>query len=378
MTYDHLLDLQRLGGGGGAAAASPSLAKTVVVEGTGGAQYKSEPQPVYCGDGSLLVLYRHGTGHVENTGVFRAIRSTDHGETWGESWLVLDHASGFDTRNPAMGIDTDSGRLIAFGRAVNAGTHNDTFYITSMDHGASWSAPTSLTSALPFAAMGPFGPVLNTTLGLIQAFYTTDQICILRSADGGQTWGNQVTVVNNTASTADLGEPFMIDLGSDRIVMTCRSEGTKGAFTAFMSSDGGATWSYLGALYNWTSTTIDTASPLMGCKLNDDTVFLSWYGRHQHNKNWYLTYPLEVFHEEPGLAWLNANSATYPTEPRHHLFVGYRRMHSITTAVSRDSGYTFPIMMPNVTDRVLVFWYDTKDGTDANTSIYCMRTPLLV
>lgn len=352
--------------------------KTTIAAGVGSVmEYKSEPVLANLANGNILCVYRRGSSHISNDGKLVGKISADLGESWGTEFDILDDPL-YDTRNPSVGVDPVSGRVVVFGRRYNAttGTQIDVFYMYSDDNAATFTAPASLAATLAAVMPGqiaPYGPMVKTSLGLLQGFYATNKWALLVSTDGGQTWPTPIVVYST--SSYSLGEPVMVDLGDDRLIALVRSETNRAAHGAYRSMDGGATWvqnkSGSTFLYPWTSSpvAIDAAGPMWANKLPSGRVSITWYQRYQQNKLVNTQCTDELFWNETGQAWLNGGAA-YPTQPRQVLAPGYARHNAITSADPRDSGYACPLLLPD--GRELVAWYDTGDGTDTNTSIYCM------
>lgn len=345
--------------------------KTVIVEGVGSTlQYKSEPQLVECADGSILCVYRCGSGHINNDGRLMACRSVDKGDSWGEPWLVYDAPIGHDTRNPGVGIDPATGRIAVFGRTYDAttSTQSDVFCLTSDDHGDTFGEPVSLTSALT-GTLCPFGRVVATSSGLAMTFYAVNKCSILFSTDGLQTWGGEV-IAYNYSQSAQFNEPMLCAVDENRVALVCRDDGVRTRYAAHTSDNGCQSWVYRG-VSSFTTASVSLAAPVWAVPIpGTDEVAVAYAVRNTLNRLYYVRMSADAFMEDPGLAWIYGSA--YPSEPKRVLATALRRYGSVTTAADRDFGY--PCILP-LADRVLVAWYDSGDGTGSNCTIYCTTAP---
>lgn len=352
---------------GGGSSADFQLSKTVVSAGAGSTmEYKSEPNLVYMANGNLLCFYRRGSAHVSSDGKIVGKISTDNGITWGTEFDIYDDASGLDTRNPGGGIDLDSGRLVVFFRVYD-GTNVDVGYVTSVDNGVTWSAKTSVLASLTVGKV-PYGVIVKTSLGLLMSFYDVNKCSLLKSTDGGVTWGSEI-IVYNLSQSASFNEPMLCAIDSSRVVMPLRDNTNKTSIRYYKSSDGGATWTYVPAGV-WTNKTITSPAPFWAIKLGTDVVMV-WGARAPENVLYYLRIPSNLFFEDPGIPMLIATS---PPEPRRRMAFALKLYGTITTATDSEFGYPTSVPVPG-TKRALVAWYDSGDGTDSNCSIYAMTTP---
>ena len=153
-------------------------------------------------DGSLLVLFTQQTADQEDKGRGDLLlaKSTDRGKSWSEAQVVYQGKTG---EPRAIGTLTvlNSGRIIApFVEWIDGGTSARFTLLSSTDHGASWTA-TSPRIESPMYWLQPTGRIAETNSGeLLMAVHGTESegdlkakihsSGLLRSTDGGQSWGN--------------------------------------------------------------------------------------------------------------------------------------------------------------------------------------------
>ena len=205
----------------------------------------------------LAAVFRTGAGHYGLTGTLATAASVDGGRTWSGPIEVAPR--GDDVRNPAFAILSDGRWLLAYWKAsvrcypaAEGGERRwrtpggdageaDLFVIASADRGRTWSAPRAHSSAL-LAWCSPFGRIVEAPgAGLLMAGYGTPRAgtgfdaIILRSADGGATWGDESRVL---AGASELSLCFATP--AHLIGAVRRADGD----TAIVDSrDGGRTWS---------------------------------------------------------------------------------------------------------------------------------------
>ncbi|NII73274.1 hypothetical protein FHW84_001843 [Dyella sp. SG562] len=359
-----------------AAAAPMSLPLTTVASGSGATlQYKSEPNLVYMANGNLLCVYRKGSAHQNNGGLIVGKISTDNGATWGAEFTIYNQGT-YDTRNPGVGVDATSGRIVVFGRVYNvtSNANVDVFFVSSTDNGATWSSPTSLVSTLPASVdWCPFGRPQVTSLGWLMTFYQANKCYLLKSTDGGVTWTAQ-GYIYNLSQSAVFNEPNLIALDSSRVILILRDDGATpdyARFRYYKSADGGATWAYFGGQL-YTSDSISLACPCYAVKISAKKVGVVFAARTSTNRVCYSVVDLDAFFQIPYVGW---DGVTSQSPPRNILACAKKSFDTTVTSVTdSEFGYAFPVLIPN-TENVLVAWYDTGDGTNLNCSIYITSAP---
>lgn len=106
-------------------------------------------------------------------------RSTDHGKTWGTLATIVDYAY-LQAGNPAPVMDVldasyPNGKLFLF---YNTGNNHEgeirkgkglreLWFISSIDNGYTWSAPTNITAQAHHPNLHSAGAPQNTYLGII-------------------------------------------------------------------------------------------------------------------------------------------------------------------------------------------------------------------
>ena len=152
--------------------------------------------------GYLFVLFTQQTADQEHKGLGDLLlaRSNDRGKTWSAAKVVYRGEAG---EPRAIGTLTvlNSGRIIApFVEWIDGGTRARFALLSSTDHGSSWTA-TSTRIESPLDWLQPTGRIVETNAGdLIMAVHgaeskadlkaTIHSCGLLRSTDGGQSWGD--------------------------------------------------------------------------------------------------------------------------------------------------------------------------------------------
>jgi hypothetical protein len=153
---------------------------TVVKISSDARRYNAFPKVIRTSDtstdprGALLATWYSGNAHVDTDGdgqIWGAI-SADEGATWSAPLLVHDDPA-LDYRNVGIARAPDSTLILFFAKAkVEPGklTREDLGYISSVDHGRTWGAYTSLisntNSIVPGAANGHHVNTINAGTGI--------------------------------------------------------------------------------------------------------------------------------------------------------------------------------------------------------------------
>jgi hypothetical protein len=221
------------------------------------------PVLVKTGPNSLAAIFRSGATHVGISGTLAVATSEDGGVSWSDPLEIQPRWD--DNRNPAFGVSARGELIAAYWKArlhsyapdpQGSGLHYTSkegdswgkvaglYYVKSAAGGRTWGQARPYTSRLLTLA-SPYGRITPAPDGtLLMAVYGSarepregvrETSILLRSADGGETWGNEslVTSGHNEASYA-----FLPD---GRMVAAARSE--SGHVAVLFSGDQGRTWS---------------------------------------------------------------------------------------------------------------------------------------
>ncbi|MHB0938655.1 MAG: sialidase family protein [Armatimonadota bacterium] len=215
------------------------------------------------GPDALAVIYRTGATHVGISGTLAVATSADGGKSWSDPVQIAPRWE--DNRNPAFGVN-GNGELIAawwkaalhnyredeHGNLLYEGEQKDAwasvpalFISKSADNGNTWSAEKSYKSELLTLA-SPYGRIIQAPDGtLLMSVYGTprqpiegvrDQVILLRSTDGGETWGDESLVATSHNETS------FAFLPDGRLLAAARSE-AGGHVSMLHSDDLGRSWS---------------------------------------------------------------------------------------------------------------------------------------
>ena len=214
------------------------------------------------GPNALAVVYRTGAPHVGVSGTLAVARSEDGGVSWSDPCEIAPRWD--DNRNPALGVNAKGELAIAFWKArLHAYTDPDglglrytgsdderthktagLFHGVSPDQGRGWNPFRAYASTL-LALASPYGRILTLPDGtLLMAIYGSPRepiegignISVLaRSADGGQTWGDE------TLTAQGYNETSYALLPNGDLLAAARSE--SGHVAVSPSHDLGHTWS---------------------------------------------------------------------------------------------------------------------------------------
>lgn len=221
----------------------PSGAKITV---TDDAKYNAFVGLTRMTNGRLLAAYYKATDHATTKdGVIAGKTSSDNGKTWStESTLYA--PPGLDARDPELTTLAD-GTVVMTARTWDGGSILRQYIIKSADNGATWGTPYEVVTSFSTVASVsrvvelPNGDLVVAVYGNNGTAYNTASI--LRSTNGGQTWGDERVISQGTAGF-DATEPY-IGLLRDGTLLCLIRENTPaaGGVYASRSVDYGKTWS---------------------------------------------------------------------------------------------------------------------------------------
>ncbi len=204
--------------------------------------------------GAIAAVVESGDFHVGERGRLDLVVSTDGGESWSAARTIMDE--GPDARNQAFLALSDGTLLVAYvhaaylnGRFDPARGYEKIHLIRSSDEGKTWSAPQPVdTGAIRGPQFSPYGKMVETPDGtILMAVYAGSRLekpesfssWILRSRDGGRSWGDATRVAGGSDETALLRLP-----SGKMIAMLRRSHPQGGGPSLWQttSRDEGFTW----------------------------------------------------------------------------------------------------------------------------------------
>lgn len=187
-------------------------------------------------DGSLGVVFRQGTAHVDPTGSIAMCRSTDGGRTWRARKTIYDNPE-IDERDPGI-CQHSSGTLVVSMASGGAQT------MRSTDNGETWDEPTRA------PVFSPHGPRELPDGSLYWCGITTrmgiNHVQIATSEDLGRTWAVGTTVAMSLPfhrpwAREFWDEPWALPLTDTRWLCLYRVD-KDGYLYQSTSTDGGRTF----------------------------------------------------------------------------------------------------------------------------------------
>ncbi len=252
--------------------------------------YSAFPDLVALNDGRLIIVFREadlgkdllgrGYDHLDRSSRIASLTSRDGGHTWG-GYRVLYNSADCGEQDPSIMQRSDGTLMINFfrWRVVPPDQKDRLFYpaleltngywadfegpfvIVSSDGGATWSATPTAVDAAPLPRAGCSDAILELTDGtlLLPAYggdpgSTFSRAYVVRSHDGGHTWGEPALIARHPEDALSFEEPALCDLGGGRLLAMIRSGvyrvGYEYLYRAF-SDDGGLSWHSLAQTPIW-------------------------------------------------------------------------------------------------------------------------------
>ncbi|MBO9610631.1 MAG: exo-alpha-sialidase [Paenibacillaceae bacterium] len=223
------------------------------------------PVLVKTGPDSLAVILRTDGPHIGIMATLSVSTSTDGGKSWSDLMQLAPRFE--DIRNPAFGVNAEgqlvaaywqarlnryipdpNGRGLVFSFDESDSLRNDIpalFTVISGDGGRTWSEPVAcksevLTTVSPYGRIiaGPSGSLLMSAYGVLREPKggVNHAVILVRSMDGGRTWGDESLVA------IDYNETSFALLPNGRLIAAMRKDGRDAHIATSFSSDGGRTW----------------------------------------------------------------------------------------------------------------------------------------
>jgi BNR repeat protein len=198
------------------------------------------------------------------------LRSSDEGRTWSSPTLILRPRHPAGCINLSVGLTTLRNGTVLYPCCEARITRKwdqheaDLLILRSEDHGDTWTVPEPIRVGVkePFA----YGRIVELSSGVllcpIWGKQTGDEPWrsgLVRSSDGGRTWGEHVTIAYDAEAAPLLGpttpaeihcagfnETSLLELPDGRILALLRQQGVQGRRRDLyhaISSDGGRNWS---------------------------------------------------------------------------------------------------------------------------------------
>ncbi len=212
-------------------------------------------------NGSLAVVARGGDFWVGERGRIEWMVSNDGGESWCQPRPIVTMRP--DPCHWAFGQTSQGTLLVSFVQPHNynngvwdTGTYRrgPLFLIRSEDLGQTWSPPVTIdTSFFPGAGFNPYGKIIELGDGtLLMGLHTISpdstgaatftgkgqaSCYILRSRDGGQTWGDP-----SRLTESGFVQPALLEISAGKLLVTLTERDGAQATWQTESTDQGRTW----------------------------------------------------------------------------------------------------------------------------------------
>lgn len=214
---------------------------------TNDTKYNAFPGLSRLSNGNLVVGYYKATDHdVTRDGIVVVRTSANNGTTWTAEVTVYDDPS-LDVRGCEI-VTLANGDLLLAMDTWDGTANGFVPYVTrSTDNGATWSTKVAVTNSFGYVAAHHVGKIIELDNGhLLYPLYGKDTAggslysVVLKSTDGGATWGSQVTIAQ--LAGRDYVEPFIQRLADGELLCLIRENQDQLIYSS-RSTDDGATWS---------------------------------------------------------------------------------------------------------------------------------------
>lgn len=253
----------------------------------GGNDHLAFPDVTRLSDGRLLLVYRAGASHVDNSGRIMKQLGEPGGESWSEPEVLYDEV-GIDDRDPSVTVLSTGEVMCTYFQYAGIPADGSTIYVhevfelISSDDGESFEGPTQIS----FGSMSPTDPYRNAEglwvdaqgepivvtacssppveigSSIVLPVYggnalnlsdiggnPRSRISFYVSEDGGESWAEE-PVMHDQAESVWLQEPSLLEVGrgSGKLLLHARtafgaSPSDPGDMAQALSEDGGETWS---------------------------------------------------------------------------------------------------------------------------------------
>ncbi|HOW71254.1 MAG TPA: sialidase family protein [Phycisphaerae bacterium] len=245
-------------------------------------RYNSFPDVTRLPDGRLLCVFRDATfpkqiRHIEADARVVGCVSEDQGRTWSKPEVIYDDPA--CQNDPSVAVLKDGRLLLTFfnwvGRSAEYAAAHKTHQSRKVDRGPwgeyaepggvyllwgrardlKWDKEATHVAGDAAVLRGTSAAVLETRKGtLLMPIYgrseerrvknrRRDVGAVLRSVDGGKTWGNEIVIAEDPGRTIDMGEPALAQAANGDIVALLRTANAEDHLFITRSADDGMTWS---------------------------------------------------------------------------------------------------------------------------------------
>ncbi len=222
----------------------------VISRGAAAGPYQAFPDACRLPNGDLACVFYAGYAHVSlpneewpRGGRICMVQSSDEGRTWSEPRVLFDGRQ--DDRDPHIAALRDGTLVCSFFqyRSVEGKIEHDVCLVESRDGGKTWETEPRVLAKNRWAVSAPVRELPDGTqlLGVYTGDSSTAYGAVLRSTDGGKTWGEAVPIDPQSGVRLD-AETDVLRLPDGTILAALRGDGKVNLHFA-SSADQGLTWS---------------------------------------------------------------------------------------------------------------------------------------